>query len=109
MKSLLILTALLLTGFFSQAQNLSASSDEKPIMLGVSTLGNEDKVVSFYEQIEQQTGELKEARKTYVEALANAETEEEKEMNEAILSSIDQMIRTNHRIMEGSITIQSID
>ncbi|MEZ4828875.1 MAG: hypothetical protein R3C61_21705 [Bacteroidia bacterium] len=108
MKSLFMITALLFIGFISLSQNIT-SADEAPVLLGVPAAGNTENVVGFYVQLEKQTAELNAAKTTYEAALANSQTEEEKEMNAAILASIDQMIRTNERIMEGNVTIQRIE
>ena len=110
MKNVIIIIAtFFITNITAQAQIASNNTEDQLVMIGVPSGGNDEKVVTFYQQLDQHTAQLKEAREEYEEKLENATTEEEKAEMQEVLNNIDEMIQTNQRLKEGKAMIQAIE
>ena len=111
MKTVIIIIAtLIITNVTAQAQIASNDTQEDQlVMIGVPSGGNDEKVVSFYQQLDQHTAQLKEVREEYKQKFETATTEEEKAEMQEVLNNIDEMIQTNQRLKEGKAMIQTIE
>ena len=107
---IIIIAALIITNISANAQIATNDTNEDQlVMIGVPTGGNDEKVVTFYQQLDQHTIELKEVRKEYEEKFEAATTEEEKVEMQEVINNIDEMIKTNQRIKEGQAMVQVIE
>ena len=118
MKAITIIASILLASFTSLAQNnqtVALASDTtaqiESVTLGMHVASNVDgdKEMSFYRSIEQHSEELRVARKEYKAQLETAISEEEISRIVSIIDNIDEMLRTNDRILQGKATIKSIN